>query len=61
MKKYLSNIYTSMIAVVLVMQTSTVHAHSGHFHIMGDLHTHATEILLVAIVVSVCAYLFIKR
>lgn len=50
-----------MIAVVLVMLTSTVHAHSGHFHIMGDLHTHATEILLVAIVVSVCAYLFIKR
>lgn len=62
MKKYLSNIYTTMFIATLASLTSTAHAHSGHYHNVGDLHSHAiNEIILVAIVLLVGVYFLIKR
>lgn len=61
-KKYLSNIYATMMVAALASLSTTVHAHSGHYHFMGNLHSHAiNEIFLVTIVVIACAFFFIKR
>ena len=62
MKKYLTDTVTVTVMTLLSSLFATAHAHSGHFHAMGYLHTHASnEIALLAIVVLAGAYYLVKR
>jgi hypothetical protein len=56
--------YYKHLALVLLSTTfiSTVHAHTGHYHIMGALHSHAlSEVLFATMLAVVGVYLLIKR
>ena len=62
MKKYLT--YTISVTAMTLLSSlfATAHAHNGHFHAMGSLHTHGSnEMLLLAIAVLAGAYYLIKR